>query len=101
MDERIATVLNVIRTRDDLRLSVEAAAELAFLSPSSFAHLFKDQVGLPYSRYMLWRKLPRAMVSIASERTIAAAAQAADFADAAHLTRTFYHMVGKAPSVLI
>ena len=41
------------------------------------------------------------MVAIASERTIAAAAQAADFADAAHLTRTFYQMVGMARSVLM
>ena len=50
---------------------------------------------------MLWRKLTQAMVAIASERTIAAAAQTADFADAAHLTRTFYQMVGMAPSVLM
>jgi AraC-like DNA-binding protein len=50
---------------------------------------------------MLWRKLTRAMVAIGSERTIADAAQAADFADAAHLTRTFYQMVGMAPSVLM
>ena len=41
------------------------------------------------------------MVLIASERTIAAAAHAADFADAAHLTRTFYQMIGMAPSVLM
>jgi methylphosphotriester-DNA--protein-cysteine methyltransferase len=66
-----------------------------------FAHLFRDQVGLPFSRYMLWRKLTRAMVAVASERTIAAAAHAADFADAAHLTRTFYQMVGMAPSALM
>jgi hypothetical protein len=50
---------------------------------------------------MLWRTLTRAMVAIASERTIAAAAHAADFADAAHWTRTFYQMVGMAPSVLM
>jgi AraC-like DNA-binding protein len=100
-DERITRVLSAIRGRDDLRMSLDDAAKLAFLSPSRFAHLFKDQVGLPFSRYMLWRKLTRAMVAIASERTIAAAAQAADFADAAHLTRTFYQMVGMAPSVLM
>jgi AraC-like DNA-binding protein len=41
------------------------------------------------------------MLAISSERTIADAAQAADFADAAHLTRTFYQMVGMAPSVLM
>jgi AraC-like DNA-binding protein len=63
---------------------------------SRTSHLLKEQVGLPFSRYMLWRKLTRAMVAIASERTISAAAHAADFADAAHLTRTFYQMVGPA-----
>jgi AraC-like DNA-binding protein len=101
LDPRVTTVLNAIRERDDLRLSLERAADKAFLSPSRFAHLFKEQVGLSFSRYMLWRKMTRAMVAIASERTISAAAHAADFADAAHLTRTFYQMVGMAPSVLM
>jgi AraC family transcriptional regulator len=100
-DSRVTTVLDAIRESDDLRMSLDKAADVAFLSPTRFAHLFKDQVGLPFSRYMLWRKLTRAMVAIASERTIAAAAHAADFADAAHLTRTFYQMVGMAPSALM
>lgn len=101
LDSRVTKVLDSIRASDDLRISLDHAAEMAFLSPTRFAHLFKDQVGLPFSRYMLWRKLTRAMVAIGSEETIAAAAQAADFADAAHLTRTFYQMVGMAPSVLM
>lgn len=101
LDPRVTAVLKGIREHDDLHISLESAAEKAFLSPSRFAHLFKEQVGLPFSRYMLWRKLTRAMVAIASERTISAAAHAADFADAAHLTRTFYQMVGMAPSVLM
>ncbi|MBL8221601.1 MAG: helix-turn-helix domain-containing protein [Bryobacterales bacterium] len=100
-DARVTAVLDTIRELDDLHISLERAAEKAFLSPSRFAHLFKEQVGLPFSRYVLWRKLTRAMVAIASEGTIAAAAHAADFADAAHLTRTFYQMVGMAPSVLM
>ena len=101
LDPRVTTVLNRIQASDDLRVSLSSAAEMAFLSPSRFAHLFKQQVGLPFSRYMLWRKLTRAMLAIGSERTIADAAHAADFADAAHLTRTFYQMVGMAPSVLM
>src|SRR6185503_11045895 len=82
-------------------ISIEDAAAMAFLSPSRFAHLFKQQVGLPFRRYMLWRKLTRAMLVIGRERTIATAAHEADFADAAHLTRTFYQMVGLAPSLLM
>lgn len=101
LDARVARVLEAIRRSDDLRISLDQAAERAFLSPTRFAHLFRDQVGLPFSRYMLWRKLTRAMVAIGSEETISAAAHAADFADAAHLTRTFYRMVGMAPSALM
>jgi AraC-like DNA-binding protein len=101
LDSRVTTVLDAIRASDDLRMSLDQAADKACLSSTRFAHLFRDQVGLPFSRYMLWRKLTRAMVAIASEGTIAAAAHAADFADAAHLTRTFYQMVGMAPSALM
>jgi AraC family transcriptional regulator len=101
LDSRVTAVLDAIRASDDLRMSLDHAADKACLSSTRFAHLFKDQVGLPYSRYMLWRKLTRAMVAVASEGTIAAAAHAADFADAAHLTRTFYQMFGMASSALM
>jgi AraC family transcriptional regulator len=101
LDERVTKVLTAIQASDDLRISIEDAAAMAFLSPSRFAHLFKQQVGLPFRRYMLWRKLTRAMLAIGKEPTIAAAAHASDFADAAHLTRTFYQMFGIPPSVMM
>lgn len=101
VDSRVTKVLDAIRAADELRMSLDRAADIACLSPTRFAHLFKEQVGLPFSRYLLWRKLTRAMVAIGSERTLAAAAHAADFADAAHLTRTFHQMVGMAPSALM
>ena len=101
LDSRVTQVLKAIRDSEDLRVSLESAAAMAYLSPSRFAHLFKQQVGLPFRRYMLWRKLTRAMLAIAKEGTIAAAAEAADFSDAAHLTRTFYQMFGLPPSVIM
>lgn len=101
MDERVTKVLAEIRASDDLRISIESAAASVYLSEGRFAHLFKQQVGLPFRRYMLWRKLARAVVSIGRERTLAAAAHAADFSDAAHLTRTFYQMFGIPPSVMM
>jgi len=101
IDERVTKVLAAIRASDELRMSIDDAAALAFLSPSRFAHLFKQQVGLPFRRYMLWRKLTRAMLVIGRQRTISTAAHEADFADAAHLTRTFYQMFGMPPSVMM
>ena len=101
LDPRVTRVLAAIRDSDELRISIDEAAGMAFLSPSRFAHLFKQQVGLPFRRYMLWRKLTRAMLVIGREQTISTAAHEADFSDAAHLTRTFYQMVGLAPSLLM
>ena len=100
-DERITKVLQMIASSDDLRVTLEEAASTVFLSPSRFQHLFKQQVGLPFRRYILWRKVTRSMVSIARERTLGAAAQVAGFADAAHLTRTFNEMFGLPPSLLM
>jgi len=100
-DPRVTAVLNAVRESTNLRMSVETAAAMIHLSPSRFAHLFKQQVGLPFRRYMLWRKLTRATLAIARERTITAAAQAADFADAAHVTRTFQQMFGIPPSAMM
>ena len=101
LDPRVEAVLKAIREADDLRMSLEAAAESVHLSPGRFAHLFKEQLGLPFRRYMLWRKVTRAMLASGKERTLAAAAQRGDFADAAHLTRTFSQMFGIPPSVLM
>lgn len=101
LDDRVTRVLAAIRSSDQLRISIDEAAAMAFLSPSRFAHLFKQQVGLPFRRYMLWRKLTRAMLIIGREQTISTAAHEADFSDAAHLTRTFYQMVGLPPSLLM
>ncbi len=101
LDERVSKVLKAIRESDDMRMSLDEAAALVHLSPGRFAHLFAEQVGLPFRRYILWRKLARAMLAIGRERNLAAAAQAADFADAAHLTRTFNQMFGIPPSVMM
>jgi len=101
LDPRITAVLAAIRESQDLRISLEDAAQRVRLSAGRLAHLFKDEVGLPFRRYMLWRKLTRAMLAIGQERTLAAAAHDGDFADAAHLTRTFYQMFGIPPSVMM
>jgi AraC family transcriptional regulator len=101
LDPRVAGVLAAIHAADDLRISLDDAAATAFLSPSRFAHLFTEQVGLPFRRYMLWRKLTRALLGVGRGQGLSAAAYAAGFADAAHLTRTCNQMFGIPPSVMM
>jgi AraC family transcriptional regulator len=76
-------------------------AKTVFLSPSRFTHLFREEVGVPFRRYVLWRKFTRAVLLIGRGATLSAAAHLSGFADSAHLTRTGYQMFGVAPSVLM
>jgi AraC-like DNA-binding protein len=101
LDERIVRALEIIRRTDTRKLSLEAVAKAVFLSSSRFAHLFTEQVGLPFRRYVLWRRLTRAMLAVGRGHTLSAAAHACGFADSAHLTRTCYQMFGLPPSLLL
>ncbi|HEX8362873.1 MAG TPA: AraC family transcriptional regulator [Longimicrobium sp.] len=101
MDPRIVKALEVIRQMDTVRLSLDDVARTVYLSPSRFAHLFSDEVGLPFRRYLLWRRLTRAMLAVGRGSTLSAAAHASGFSDSAHLTRSCQQMLGSPPSMLM
>jgi AraC family transcriptional regulator len=101
IDERVARALDLIRQSDAAQIPLEEVAAAAFLSPSRFTHLFTKEVGLPFRRYLLWRKLTRAMLLISKGSPLAIAAHSSGFADAAHMTRTFHQMFGMNPQALL
>ena len=101
LDERIVSALGTIRKMDTARISLDEVAKTVFLSPSRFQHLFSEEVGLPFRRYLLWRRLTRAMLAVGRGSTLSAAAHNTGFSDSAHLTRTCYQMLGHPPSVLM
>lgn len=67
---------------------LQAAATRAGLSPDRFRHLFAEQVGLSYKRYVLWRRLRLAATELMAGHDVTTAAHAAGFSDAAHFART-------------
>ncbi len=81
-------------------LSLAALAARARLSPGRFMHAFTATVGIPLRPYLRWLRLERAAAGIAAGVPLGAAAHAAGFADAAHMTRTFRGMFGVTPSEL-
>jgi AraC-like DNA-binding protein len=101
IDERVRRAIEMIRRSHASRIPLEDVAASVFLSPSRFAHLFSETVGLPFRRYVLWRKLTRAMQFVGRGDTLSAAAHASGFSDSAHLTRTFQQMFGLAPSTML
>ena len=79
---------------------LKRAAAVAGLSPERFRHLFAEEVGLPYRRFLLWRRLRLAAEHLLAGRDATVAAHAAGFADAAHLARTLRATFGVTASQL-
>ena len=97
-DPRIKRALEILKNAPDNLISADAVAAEINLSPSRFAHLFRNQVGLPVRRYLLWTRLRNAVRMLGEGESLTTIAHAAGFADSAHLTRTFKQMFGVAPS---
>jgi AraC-like DNA-binding protein len=55
---------------------------------------------MPLRTYLLWRRLLHVWTLLMEGQTLSAAAHAAGFADAAHLSRTARTMFGLPPSLL-
>ena len=94
VDPRIAEALAIIGRAAEKKILAQELSEEVFLSSSRFGHLFKDVVGMPLRRYLLWRRLLAALEYIATGNTFTFAAHEAGFTDSAHLSRTFRQMFG-------
>jgi AraC-like DNA-binding protein len=97
-DDRIAAVLDHLRATPSPPPSVEDLMQIAHLSQSRLQHLFRDQVGVPIRRYLLWHRYLTALSLLADGASVTRAAHAAGFADSAHLTRTAVRMNGFTPT---
>jgi AraC-like DNA-binding protein len=100
-DARIARVVREIERRPDAFARLQDAAALACLSPSRFRARFGAELGLPFRRYRLWRRMAAVMRAVAAGAKLTEAAHAAGFASSAHLSSTFKRMFGLTASDLL
>jgi AraC-like DNA-binding protein len=77
------------------------AARAAGLSPERYRHVFVESLGLPFRRYLLWRRVQRAFEAMTAGSGVTTAAHAAGFADAAHFARTLKAMFGVTATQII
>ena len=103
IDYRVKRVLRVLPSRlaEAEAVSLTAIAASVGLSPSRFMHLFTASVGVPLRPYILWLRLQCGAGELARGQSVADAAYAAGFADAAHFTRTFRRMMGATPRQIL
>jgi AraC-like DNA-binding protein len=103
IDHRVKRVLRALpgKLAGAEAVSLNAVAASVRLSPSRFLHLFTTSVGVPLRPYVLWLRLQCGARELACGKSVADAAYAAGFSDAAHFTRTFRRMIGATPGQVL
>lgn len=99
LDGRISKALDWVASNlTKQTITTKQLAQMVYLSPSRFMHLFSDQIGIPVRRYILWQRLRHVLITLADGTGITQSAHEAGFTDAPHMNRTFNAMFGITPS---
>lgn len=102
LDARVVRALSSIdRLMPTGVVRLSNAAKESGLSLGRFRHLFAEEVGMPFQRYILWRRMRVAFDSLGSGTSVTDAAHAAGFSDSAHFARTIKTMFGVRASDLL
>ena len=99
-DVRITNAIAYINENLDRPITLDEVAAHVCLSPGRFRHLFSEQTSIGLRPYVLWRRFLLVWDLMMRGSTLTAAAHAAGFSDAAHLSRTCTRMFGFAPSAM-
>ena len=98
-DRRIAAAqahIDADPTANDL--DHHSLARRVHLSASRLLALFPRHTGMPVRHYVLWRRLLHAVTLLQQGQSVTAAAHAAGFSDASHLSRNVRQVLGASPS---
>lgn len=88
------------RTIDTVPRVADAAAAIG-VSSTRVTHVFTQEIGIPFRRFVLWTRIKHAVAAFQAGRDLSASAIAAGFSDAAHFSRTFRSMFGLSPSLVL
>ncbi len=99
--DRIERIIAQLARRTELPKTLTQFAREASLSPSRLRHRIVSSVGMPFRSYVRWLRLQRALAFAAAGASLTEASIAADFADAAHLTRNMRPHFGIAPRDIV
>ncbi|MBD8524388.1 helix-turn-helix domain-containing protein [Pseudomarimonas arenosa] len=98
---RIRAVIADLPQRPAAEWTLARLSAATALSPSRFAHAFREQTGMALRPYLRWLRLALALGAVSRGASLTDAAHAAGFADAAHFTRTMRRHFGVTPGSLL
>src|SRR5699024_1034135 len=84
-DERVRFCLEWIASNySSENINISKLSEVAFLSESRLAHLFKEYVGCSVHQYILWKKIEEAIKHSQKGATLTECAHFSGFVDSSH-----------------
>jgi AraC-like DNA-binding protein len=98
IDPRIRKIVALIRDEPDRNYSQRELSEALGLSASRVLHLFSEQVGVPYRRYRMWKRLWLSAERLHASDSMTTAAMDSGFADATHFSHAFRDTFGVNPA---
>lgn len=98
MDTRIADAMKTIRSQLSMPLSCGDVADSVFLSQGRFSHLFRQQVGMTFSAYLIYQRLLHVYTRILSGMSITEAALEAGFSSSTHFAEVNRRVFGLSAS---
>jgi len=101
IDERIMKSIRLIRQHNSYNIAIDEVASAINLSSSRFAHLFKEETGITFRKFVLHSKLMRSLRAVYEQDTLTKASYEGSFSDQAHFTRTFKNAFGIKPSISV
>ncbi len=97
-DTRIKQIVELIRREPDRNYSEEELGATLGLSPSRVLHLFSAEMGVPYRRFRMWKRLMLSFELLHAQDNMTVAAMEAGFADATHFSHSFRDTFGVNPA---
>jgi len=93
-EQRMVRALKAIEIALEGKVTQDIVARAAGMSKSNFTRLFRETIGMPLRRYVLWRRLNIAVGAVSAGADATGAAHSAGFSDSAHFSRTMKKTFG-------
>lgn len=100
IDKRIECALTYIHSRLHERITCDDVAGHIFLSTGRFSHLFKEQVGMTFSSYLIYQRVMKAYTEIINGKCITEASLDSGFSSSAHFAEINKKLFGLSASVI-
>ncbi len=100
-DKRIQIIIEYIDKNIEFKqFRIEELTKLVCLSESRLEHLFKQELGIPIRKYILWKRLKTAVWEVKEYgANFTGAANIAGFSDVSHFSKVYSSMLGVNPSL--